>query len=64
MTSTKRRRRQPPSFWEVGGQHLLAELRATLGIMGLCAALVFLLTCLLVGIYHMLRAFLLFVLLG
>ncbi len=63
MTSAKRRRRQP-SFWEEGGRYLLAELRATMGIMGMCAALVFLLTCLLVGAYHLLRAFVLFILLG
>ncbi len=49
-TSAKRRH-QPPSLWEKGGQYLLAELRATLGILGLCAAVIFLLTCLLVGVY-------------
>ena len=40
-------------------EHLLSELRALLEILAICAAVSFLVVSLLVGIYHVLRSLLL-----
>ena len=45
-------------------EHLLSELRSILQILAICAAVIFLLVSLLVGIYHVLRSMLLWLLMN
>ena len=54
-----KRRRTRPTFWEMMAEHLLSELRSILQILPICCAATFLLVSLLVGIYHVLRSMLL-----
>ncbi len=55
-----KRRRTRPTFWEIMAEHLVSELRSILEILAICAAVIFLSVSLLVGIYHVLRSLLLF----
>ncbi len=59
-----KRRRTRPTFWEIMAEHLLSELRSILQILAICAAVSFLVVSLLVGIYHVLRSMLLWLIMN
>ncbi len=56
------RRRQPPSFWELWREYLLSELRAIALMLAACGVLIFLVASLLLGMYQLVRSFLLLLL--
>lgn len=57
---TYHRARKQPSFWQDLGDYLLGELQAVLFTLVLCLVGMFFVASLFVGMYHLLRSALLF----